>query len=169
MPKIKNVDELAKELGCTLLKYKLSCAVAESCTGGSLAAAITDIAGSSQWFDRGFITYTNQAKEEMLGVPEQVISAHGAVSEATACAMAQGAIANSNADVSVAITGVAGPSGGSIEKPVGTVWIAWAANLQPVHAQCYLFKGDRASIREQSVIVALEGMIQLCIQGNRIL
>lgn len=163
MPKIKNVDELAKQLGNALLQHKLYCAVAESCTGGSLSAAITNIAGSSQWFDRGFITYTNQAKEEMLGVPGQVISTHGAVSEATACAMAQGVIANSNADVSAAITGIAGPSGGSIEKPVGTVWIAWASNLQPVHAQCYLFKGDRAAIREQSVIVALEGMIQRCI------
>lgn len=160
MPKIKPVVQLAKQLGSVLLKYKLYCAVAESCTGGSLSAAITNIAGSSQWFDRGFVTYTNKAKEEMLGVSDRVISTHGAVSEATACAMAQGAIINSNADVSMAITGIAGPSGGSLEKPVGTVWIAWASNSQPTHTQCYLFKGDRAAIREQSVLVALEGMIQ---------
>jgi nicotinamide-nucleotide amidase len=163
MTKIKHVDELAKQLGGVLLKSKFHCAVAESCTGGSLAAAITDIAGSSQWFDRGFVTYTNKSKEEMLGVSSSILSTHGAVSEATACAMAEGAIINSNAEVSVAITGIAGPGGGSLDKPVGTVWIAWAKKLQPTHAQCYHFEGDRAAVRKQSVKVALEGMLQRCI------
>ncbi len=154
---------LAEELGHHLLSRKLHCTVAESCTGGSLAAVITDVIGSSQWFDRGFVTYSNAAKADMLGVPAEIILSDGAVSEATACAMAQGAILNSLAEVSVAITGIAGPGGGSVEKPVGTVWIAWATNFQSTRAQCYYFKGDRASIRRQSVQVALEGLIQSCI------
>ena len=163
------VHELADRLGNVLLKRKLRCAVAESCTGGSLAAAITDIAGSSQWFDRGFVTYSNKAKEEALAVCAEVISSEGAVSEATVRAMVHGAILNSDAEVSVAITGIAGPAGGSPEKPVGTVWIAWAGDLQPTRAQCYVFKGDRTAIRQQAVQMALEGLIQRCdIQAPRV-
>lgn len=160
---MNKIYELAQELGRVLLLRKLRCAVAESCTGGSLAAAITDVAGSSQWFDRGFVTYSNEAKVAMIGVPVEVIASQGAVSEATACAMAQGAIQYSLAEVSVSITGIAGPKGGSLEKPVGTVWIAWASNIQPTQARCYLFKGNRAAIREQSVQAALEGLIKRCI------
>ena len=156
------IYQLADKLGSILLKQNLRCAVAESCTGGSLAAAITDIPGSSQWFERGFVTYSNEAKMEMLAVPAVVITSQGAVSEATARAMAEGAIAKSHAEVGLSITGIAGPGGGSIEKPVGTVWIAWADHLMPTRAQCYLFKGDRATIRQQSVQVALEGLIQRC-------
>ena len=162
MSKKNNNNELAEKLGKILLERKLRCAVAESCTGGSLAAAITEIAGSSQWFDRGFVTYANEAKEDMLAVPVSVILSQGAVSEATVRAMAQGAIAASNAEVSVAISGIAGPGGGSHEKPIGTVWIAWAGDLQPTYAQCYFFEGDRAAIRKQAVLVALEGLIQRC-------
>ena len=162
MSKKTEIYELADKLGQILLKRKLRCAVAESCTGGALAAAITDIAGSSQWFDRGFVTYTNEAKEEMLAVPASVISSEGAVSEAVVLEMAHGAIAASHAEVSVAISGVAGPAGGSLKKPVGTVWIAWAGDLQPAYAQCYFFKGDRGAIRQQAVQVALEGLIQRC-------
>jgi nicotinamide-nucleotide amidase len=154
--------ELAEKLGSILRKRNLHIAVAESCTGGGLSSAITDVAGSSEWFDRGFVTYTNRAKQDMLGVSSTVISVHGAVSQETVCAMAEGVITNSNADVSVAISGIAGPGGGSPEKPVGTVWIAWADTMQPIHAQCYFFKGDRAAVREQSVLVALEGLIQRC-------
>lgn len=162
MPQKSIAYELADKLGKTLLKRKLRCAVAESCTGGSLAAAITDIPGCSQWFDRGYVTYTNNAKEEVLSVSRQVISSMGAVSEATVRAMAEGTIATSDAHVSVAISGIAGPGGGSPEKPVGTVWVAWAGNLQPTYAQCYFFEGDRAAIRQQAVHVALEGLIKRC-------
>lgn len=162
MPKKIEIHQLADRLGKILLRRKLRCAVAESCTGGSLAAAMTDIAGSSQWFDRGFVTYTNQAKTELLSVPVDVIVSQGAVSEATVRAMAQGAIACSDAQVSIAISGIAGPGGGSSDKPVGTVWIAWAGDLQPTHAQCYVFKGDRTMVRQQAVQVALEGLIRRC-------
>ncbi len=157
------IHELADQLGTLLLKRKLRCAVAESCTGGGLAAAITDIAGSSQWFDRGFVTYTNEAKEDMLAVPHHVIAKEGAVSESTVRAMAHGAMMKSDAEVSVAISGIAGPSGGSLEKPVGTVWVAWAGDLQATHAERYVFGGDRSSIRQQAVQVALEGLIQRCL------
>ena len=162
MSKKIKIHELADTLGHVLLKHKWRCAVAESCTGGSLSAVITDIAGSSQWFDRGFVSYSNEAKIELLGVPSSVISEKGAVSEATVRAMAEGAISASMAHVSVSISGIAGPSGGGFKKPVGTVWVAWAGALQPTEAQCYFFKGDRAAIREQAVRVALEGLIQRC-------
>ena len=157
--------ELAEKLGNILLQKKLHCAVAESCTGGLLSAAITDVAGSSEWFERGFITYTNLSKQEMLSVPASILSIHGAVSKATVQAMAAGVLTHSQADASIAISGIAGPSGGTLEKPVGMVWIAWAtptrANLPSMHAECYVFKGDRAAVREQSVIAALEGLIHL--------
>ena len=154
------INGLAVKLGQLLLQRKLHCTVAESCTGGSLAAAITEIPGSSKWFDRGFVTYSNAAKKDMLAVPSKVLSLQGAVSEATVFAMANGALAVSNAEISVAITGIAGPTGGTREKPVGTVWIGWAGDCQPTYTQCYLFEGDRCRIRQQSVQVALEGLIQ---------
>ena len=160
MPRQTELHSLADKLGHLFLKQQIMCAVAESCTGGSLAAAITEIPGSSQWFDRGFVTYTNKAKEEMLGVPAHLILSQGAVSEATVRAMAEGAIARSDANVSVAITGIAGPGGGSLEKPVGTVWIAWAGDLKATRATCYFFEGDRSSVRQQAVQVALEGLIE---------
>ncbi|WP_165474816.1 RNA 2',3'-cyclic phosphodiesterase [Legionella nagasakiensis] len=156
------IYQLAEQLGTILLKRKIRCAVAESCTGGSLAAAITDVPGSSLWFDRAFVTYNNKAKEQMLAVSPQTIRSQGAVSEATARAMAHGVIAHSEAQVSVAITGVAGPDGGSSEKPVGLVWIAWAGDFQPIHSQCYIFKGNRITVRQQAVQVALQGLIQRC-------
>lgn len=160
MLKYTDINKLAGKLGSVLLNHHLKCAVAESCTGGSLAAAITHIAGSSKWFDRGFVAYTNQSKEEMLGVDNHIIAAAGAVSEATVRAMSEGVLKNSHADVSTAITGIAGPSGGTPEKPVGTVWIGWSFTHQPTRSQCYLFKGNRAFIRQQAVEVALDGLIQ---------
>ena len=166
MSKKRVIYELADKLGKLLLNRKWRCAVAESCTGGGLASAITDIAGSSHWFDRGFVTYTNKAKEEMLAVPASVLSRDGAVSEATVRAMAQGVMAISDADLSVAISGIAGPGGGSTEKPVGTVWIAWAGNRQPTQARHYCFEGDRAAIRQQAVQAALEGLIQRCVESE---
>lgn len=152
--------DLATKLGQQLLRHGLRCAVAESCTGGSLAAAITDIPGSSQWFDCGFITYSNESKQQLLGVSPNVITSEGAVSEAVVRAMAEGVLTHSRADVSVSISGVAGPDGGSEEKPVGTVWIAWASNAQPTAVQCFLFSGDRFAIRAQAVQASLEGLMK---------
>ncbi len=153
------IDDLAARLGKVLLGRNLRCVTAESCTGGSLAAAITDIPGSSRWFDRGFVTYSNESKQQMLGVPAHIIAAEGAVSEAVVRAMAEGALAASVANISVAVSGIAGPDGGSAAKPVGTVWIAWSGHSQPTRVQGYLFTGDRLAIRQQAVKVALEGLL----------
>jgi nicotinamide-nucleotide amidase len=150
---------LAAELGVRLLERKGLCATAESCTGGLVAGAITEIAGSSGWFDRGFITYSNEAKMEMLGVPEATLARHGAVSEATARAMAEGALARSQAGIAVAVTGVAGPGGGSPEKPVGMVCFAWARSGAATATATHQIPGDRQAVREASVAVALQGLI----------
>lgn len=133
-------------------------ATAESCTGGMIAAACTDVAGSSTWFDRGFVTYSNAAKTDMLNVPQALIARHGAVSEAVVHAMAQGAVARSQAQVSVAVSGVAGPGGGSADKPVGTVWLAWHVHGL-AHSQCLHVPGDRAAVRLATVRQALEGLL----------
>ncbi len=134
-------------------------ATAESCTGGMIAAACTDLAGSSQWFERGFVTYSNAAKTEMLGVPAALIDAHGAVSEPVARAMAEGAVAHSHAQVALAVTGVAGPTGGSVEKPVGTVWFSWSAD-GVVTTEMRHFAGDRAAVRQATLAHALKGVVQ---------
>ncbi|WP_165475074.1 RNA 2',3'-cyclic phosphodiesterase [Legionella yabuuchiae] len=162
MPYGSVIYELAEELGEVLSARKIRCAVAESCTGGSLAGTITSIPGSSAWFDRGYITYSNLSKTEMLGVPDRILRTHGAVSEETARAMAEGVISHSDVEVSVAITGIAGPGGGSADKPIGTVWIAWAGDMQPTYSQCYHFVGNRPAIRHQAVQTALEGLIKRC-------
>lgn len=168
MPKQSTTHKLAIELGQCLLKQTWQCAVAESCTGGSLAAAITDCPGSSQWFDRGFITYSNDAKQDMLGVLKETLTRFGAVSKETVCAMAEGALRASSAQLTAAISGIAGPGGGTSEKPVGTVWIAWAGHSQPTQAHCYLFSGDRSLIRQQSVEEALRGLIRYAANGTLI-
>ncbi|MCS4511682.1 CinA family protein [Xylophilus ampelinus] len=126
-------------------------ATAESCTGGLIAAACTDLAGSSAWFERGFVTYSNAAKTELLGVPADLIATHGAVSEPVARAMAAGALRHARAQVAVAVTGVAGPGGGSAEKPVGTVWFGFALPDGAVHTEDRRFDGDRAAIRAATV------------------
>ena len=134
-------------------------ATAESCTGGLIAATCTEVSGSSAWFERGFVTYSNQAKTELLGVDAALIGAHGAVSEPVARAMAEGALARSRAQLAVAVTGVAGPTGGSPDKPVGTVWLAWAihgGNTQALRCQ---FLGDRAAVRWATVAQALQGLL----------
>ncbi len=154
------LEPLAADLGAALLARGEWLAAAESCTGGWLAQSVTAIAGSSAWFDRGFVTYSNEAKMDMLGVPENTLERHGAVSEATARAMAQGALAHSRADWAVAITGIAGPSGGSPDKPVGTVCFAWASKEGGCEAQTCHFSGDRAAVRQQSVRHALLGLLQ---------
>ena len=150
---------LAARLGRALLARHWKVATAESCTGGLIAGAITDVAGSSDWFDRGFVTYSNEAKGEMLGVSAETLAAHGAVSEATAREMAAGALAQSRADLSVAVTGIAGPSGGSPDKPVGTVCFAWALRGGGSESASRRFAGDRAAVRDAAVVVALEELI----------
>jgi len=126
-------------------------ACAESCTGGLIAAACTELAGSSDWFERGFVTYSNEAKSELLGVAEALLRSHGAVSAEVACAMAEGALANSRADLAVAVTGIAGPGGATPGKPVGTVWLALARRGEAAHAERLALGGDRARVREQTL------------------
>ena len=138
----------------TLLRRQWMLATAESCTGGMVAAACTDLAGSSAWFERGFVTYSNAAKTQMLGVDAQLITTHGAVSEPVARAMAQGALQHSAAQLALAITGVAGPGGGSDAKPVGTVWFAFAGPWG-VHSELQHFGGDRAAVRQAAALHAL--------------
>jgi len=154
----------AVALGRALIARNWLVATAESCTGGLVAGAITDVAGSSGWFDRGFVTYSNEAKEQMLGVPRAVLDAHGAVSEEAARAMAQGALAHSDADVAVAITGIAGPGGATPGKPVGTVCFAFAQRGAATRTFTRRLPGDRAAVRATSVAIALEGLLELARQ-----
>ncbi len=149
---------LPMRLAERLTQLKWTLATAESCTGGMIAAHCTDLSGSSAWFDRGFVTYSNAAKVEMLGVPSELIGMHGAVSEPVARAMALGAVYRSLAQVSVAVTGVAGPSGGSLDKPVGTVWLAWCVDGL-VKTEIQHFEGDRNQIRQATVKYALQGLM----------
>ena len=151
---------LTVSLAAILQKNDWRMATAESCTGGMNAAACTDLAGSSGWFDRGFVTYSNEAKTDMLGVAAELIDRHGAVSEEVARAMAQGAVTHSRAHAAVAVTGVAGPGGGSAEKPVGTVWLAWATPAGLVSEKCH-FDGDRAAVRQATVQHALQRLVAL--------
>lgn len=150
---------LAEKVGHGLQVNDLLLATAESCTGGWLSEAITMIPGSSAWFERGFVTYSNLAKQEMLGVSPELINQHGAVSEATARAMAEGALKHSQADLALAITGIAGPDGGSIDKPVGTIWFAYSGEPMGDDAFCQHFAGDRQAIRKQAVIHMLEKLL----------
>lgn len=152
---------LAQELGTALKNKDWNLALAESCTGGWAAQSVTAIAGSSAWFDRGFVTYSNLAKQQMLGVGADTLEQYGAVSEQTAEEMALGAIAHSSADISAAITGIAGPEGGSTEKPVGTVCFGWSCKNGQILTQTEVFSGDREAVRRQAVKTALTGLLQL--------
>jgi nicotinamide-nucleotide amidase len=152
---------LARRVGELLLERRLMFAAAESCTGGWVSQAVTSVPGSSQWFDRGFVTYSNRAKQEMLEVQADTLAREGAVSEAVAREMAEGALRRSQAQVSLAITGVAGPDGGSPGKPVGTVCFAWAAAGRIVISRTEHFQGDRTAIRWQSVVTGLTGVSDL--------
>ena len=154
-----DLDALAVLVGARLKSQHLVLATAESCTGGWAAQAVTSVSGSSEWFERGFVTYSNDAKREMLGVRAETLERFGAVSEETAREMALGAVARSRADVAAAITGVAGPTGGTPEKPVGLVCFAWALKSGRVDALTQRFGGDRAEVRRQSVAVALRGVL----------
>jgi nicotinamide-nucleotide amidase len=150
---------LSQQTGTTLSQQNLTLATAESCTGGWVAQVVTHTAGSSTWFDRGFVTYANDAKVEMLGVNPETLAEFGAVSEETAAEMSAGALVNSNAMISLAITGVAGPAGGSSGKPVGTVCFAWCKLGQEPETEHQHFDGDRQTIRRQAVVHALEGLL----------
>ena len=153
------ISQLASELGLLLKALNAQVTTAESCTGGGIAEAITRIAGSSAWFEAGFVTYSNQQKTRQLEVPEPLFTRVGAVSREVVEAMVQGAQAHSGARFAVAVSGVAGPGGGSPEKPVGTVWLAWGAGDE-VSSERRHFAGNRDEVRRQTVIAALEGLIR---------
>jgi nicotinamide-nucleotide amidase len=151
---------LARRVGARLKEGKLKLATAESCTGGWIAQAVTSVAGSSEWFERGFVTYSNEAKKELLGVRARTLSSHGAVSEETAREMASGALARSRAQVAIAVTGVAGPGGGTRKKPVGTVCFAWSRKRSAPESVALRLRGSREGIRRRSVAFALEGLLE---------
>jgi nicotinamide-nucleotide amidase len=155
------MDSLAAQVGALLKSHGLMLATAESCTGGGVAQAITEVAGSSAWFERGFITYSNLSKQQMLGVREATLKQHGAVSEMTVREMVAGALANSAAQVALAVSGIAGPDGGTTDKPVGTVWLAWGTENGEAHAQRHQLSGNRAEVRNQAVRIALQGVLNL--------
>ena len=159
------LESLCESLAQVLLANKLCMATAESCTGGLIAASCTQLSGSSVWFERGFVTYSNAAKSELLGVPSSLIETQGAVSEEVAKAMALGALAHSPAHISVAVTGIAGPTGGSEAKPVGTVWLAWAWRdlQQNLHSETMLrqFEGTRSEVRDATAELALAHLTEL--------
>ena len=148
----------AQALAGSLAQQRLLLTTAESCTGGGIGETLTGIAGASAWFDRGFVTYSNEAKLSMLGVSQSTLDRFGAVSEATALEMARGAISHSGAHVSVAVTGIAGPDGGTPDKPVGTVWIAWGQKLGYAEARRFQFDGDRNAVRQQAILEAILGL-----------
>lgn len=154
------LQALSAELGALLVARGWRVTAAESCTGGLVAGAITATAGSSSWFEQSFVTYSNAAKAHELDVPEALLAAHGAVSEPVARAMASGSLVRAGADLSVAVTGIAGPGGGAPGKPVGTVCFAWALRDAAVASTTHRFDGDRAAVRHASVVVALEGLIE---------
>ena len=157
-------DEIARveRVASALRSRAQRLVTAESCTGGLIAAACTSLAGSSDWFERGFVSYSNEAKTEMLGVSASLIAAHGAVSAEVACAMAEGALRHSGADHAVAVTGIAGPGGGSPGKPVGTVWIAIASSGGTAEASLLQAGGDRTAVRAASVLRALDLLVARC-------
>ena len=155
------IDELSARVGEACRRAGLTVATAESCTGGGVAEAVTRTAGSSAWFDRGFIAYANAAKVDLLGVRQETLGTHGAVSEAVAREMALGALHQSDADLAVAVTGVAGPGGGTATKPVGLVGFAWASLGGTVESRFEIFGGDRAAVRDQAVREALKGLLDL--------
>jgi len=155
------IETLAAKLGRLLKRRRMTVTTAESCTGGLVAGAITSTSGSSDWFGEGFVTYSNDAKRASLGVTSRLLAAHGAVSEPVAEAMVQGALKRTIADVAVAITGIAGPTGGSPEKPVGTVWFAWGERDGAIRTLRCHFDGNRRAVRDQSVAVALKGLIRM--------
>jgi nicotinamide-nucleotide amidase len=155
------MDKLAAQVGEALKSHGMMLATAESCTGGGVAQAITEVAGSSAWFERGFVTYSNLSKLQMLGVRESTLNQHGAVSEMTVLEMVAGALQFSTAQVALSVSGIAGPEGGTADKPVGTVWFAWGIKDGETLAKRYQLSGNRAEVRAQAVCIALQGVINL--------
>lgn len=156
-----DLETLAEQVGAALKQRGLMLASAESCTGGWVGQAVTAVAGCSHWFDRGFITYTNESKQEMLGVSAATLAEYGAVSEPTVREMVAGALKHSHAQVALAISGIAGPGGGTLEKPVGTVCMAWSLSSGAARSQTYHFSGDRSAVRRQAVVAALRGVLEM--------
>jgi nicotinamide-nucleotide amidase len=156
----KELHQLAVQVSDHLRLKRLVVVTAESCTGGWLAKVLTDTAGSSKWFDRGFVTYSNASKIDLLGVSSTILDSWGAVSEQAARAMAEGARRRGTGNLAVSISGIAGPGGGSPLKPVGTVWFAWSHSDQGIVVAHRRFEGDRVSVRRQAVIIALKGIFQ---------
>ena len=159
------VAELAKKLATRLLMKHIRLATAESCTGGWIAKVLTDIAGSSEWFESAIVSYSNTAKKHFLKVPEGVLLDHGAVSDRAVIAMIQGIFLETPADAGISVSGIAGPSGGSEQKPVGTVWVAVGLRDQMVHTRQYQFQGDRNAVRLQTVEAALKNLLELLESG----
>ncbi len=155
------MDILAAKVGGLLKSHGLMLATAESCTGGGVAAAITEVAGSSVWFERGFVTYSNLSKQQMLGVEEATLTEFGAVSEAVVHEMVAGALRHSRAQLALSISGIAGPDGGTPDKPVGTVWFAWGIKNSVTHTQRHHLAGNRSEVRALAVRIALQGVIDL--------
>ncbi|MBV8157593.1 MAG: CinA family protein [Dyella sp.] len=160
VPTDAELKELAEQIAAAALRQRLMLVTAESCTGGWIAKTLTDLAGSSAWFDAGVVTYSYEAKEALLGVNPRTLERTGAVSEETALEMVSGALARFGAGMAVAVTGIAGPSGGTAEKPVGTVWIGWKRRGGYAHARLFHFDGDREAVRRQTVAAALNGVIK---------
>lgn len=160
VPTDAELQELAEQIAASALRQRLMLVTAESCTGGWIAKTLTDLPGSSAWFDAGVVTYSYEAKEALLGVNPRTLERTGAVSEETALEMVSGALARFGAGMAVAVTGIAGPSGGTAEKPVGTVWIGWKRRGGYAHAQLFHFDGDREAVRRQTVAAALNGVIK---------
>lgn len=165
-PADHELEALAMKLGRALHVRGWRVAAAESCTGGWIAKTLTDVPGSSQWFDGSVVSYSNAAKADLLGVPTQLLEANGAVSEPTVRAMAEGARGRFGAELAVAVSGVAGPTGGSADKPVGTVWFAWASPAGVATQQCH-FAGGREAVRRQTVALAIERLIELVWRDER--
>lgn len=161
-PSDAELQTLAERLGERMLAAGLHLALAESCTGGWVAKVVTDIIGSSQWFDRGVVTYTNDSKQELLDVPADILATEGAVSAATVAAMARGMLARSQAQLSCAISGIAGPGGATATKPVGLVWFAWGVRDGGMRTEQRIFAGDREAVRRQAVAHALGGLLDVC-------
>ena len=156
-----NIEQLATQL----TKRRLTICTAESCTGGLVAKLLTDKPGSSAWFDCSFVTYSNNAKQNLLAVNESTLEDSGAVSQPTVCEMAEGALKKSGCKISMALTGIAGPGGGTKEKPVGMVWIAWSGRHYETLSQCFFFDGDRKSVREQAANAAITGAIKFIVNN----
>ena len=162
------MDILAAQMGGALKSHGLMLVTAESCTGGGVASAITDVAGSSAWFERGFVTYSNLSKQQMLGVSEATLAQYGSVSEAVVREMVAGALRLSNAQVALAVSGIAGPDGGTPDKPVGTVWFAWGVKNTGIYTKRHQIAGNRAEVRAHAVRIAMQGVVGLLTQRTEL-